>query len=98
MRFVEQVKKATKSNSTIIITSEKFDDSDLNQDDVEQSLDESIPATKPSKHKKSSFDSTKEKLLRKCVDILDKPKETQFPPPKVDPFALYISSQLEGLD
>ena len=52
MCFVEQVKKAMKSNSTIIITSEKFEDSDLDQDDVEQSLEESIPAAKPSKRKK----------------------------------------------
>ena len=47
-----------------------------------------------------NIENTKQQLLTECIDILKRPKEIpeQAALPPIDPFALYVSNQLEGLD
>ena len=54
------------------------------------------PQGSSGKRKRKLIEDTKQKLLSKCIDVLDKNPEVKSL--QVDPFALYISSQLETLD
>ena len=47
---------------------------------------------KSAKRKRVNPTEQKQKLMAKCIDVLDRPKEAG------DPFALYVSEQLKNLD
>ena len=47
---------------------------------------------KSAKRKRANPTEQKQKLMAKCIDVLDRPKEAG------DPFALYVSEQLKNLD
>ena len=49
------------------------------------------------KKKRVNINEEKQKLIAKCIDVLDKPKSPKRPLIE-DPFAVYVSHQLKGLD
>ena len=49
------------------------------------------------KKKRLNINEEKQKLIAKCIDVLDKPKSPKRPLIE-DPFAVYVSHQLKGLD
>ena len=99
MRFVEQIKKTAKSTSTLKLSSGNDADNDLNiNSDPEESLDTTeFVKEKSSKRKRITQSDEKQKLIAKCINVLDKPA-TQPQPTVTDPFALYVSEQLKDLD
>ena len=85
MRFVEQVKKTDRSTSTLKLSdlqsviegeSELEDEAqnDLLNSDSNRSLVE-----KSAKRKRVNPTEQKQKLMAKCIDVLDKPKEAGDP-------------------
>ena len=102
MRFVEQVKKTAQSTSTLKLSesslSAEVSDTEIDlQDDY---LNSSEPLVeKSSKRKRPNPNEQKNKLIAKCIDVLDRPKAQTLPTKETpDPFSLYISEQLKSLD
>ena len=102
MRFVEQVKKTAQSTATLKLSesslSAEVSDTDIDlQDD---SLNSSEPLVeKFSKRKRPNPKEQKNKLIAKCIDVLDRPKTQTLPTKETpDPFALYILEQLKSFD
>ena len=104
MRFVEQVKKTAKSTSTLKISTQELDD-----DKEEESEQEDETPNKKSvketthtstKRKRAYQTEQKQKLIEKCIDVLERPKNpVKEPETKAcDPFASYVSEQLKTLD
>ena len=103
MRFVGQMKKTARSESTMnLITlteSEESETSDLHMSteniDIEESDKNSAKYKKRSTKRECLSDETADKknaLLASCIDVLKAP-----PSPSIDPFALYVSKQLHEL-
>ena len=104
MRFVEQVKKTAKSTSTLKISTQELDD-----DKEEESEQEDETPNKKSvketthtstKRKRAYQTEQKQKLIEKCIDVLERPKNpVKKPETKAcEPFASYVSEQLKTLD
>ena len=98
MRFVEQVKKAARSTSTLkltdpqsVIEGEREQEDEAQNDSLNSDSNRSL-IEKSAKRKRVSSTEQKQKLMAKCIDILDRPKEDG------DPFALCVSEQLKNLD
>ena len=102
MRFVEQVQKTAQSTPTLKLSKSSLsaEVSDTEIDLQDDSLNSSEPLVeKSSKRKRPSPNEQKNKLIAKCVDVLDRPKAQTLPTKETpDPFALYISEQLKSLD
>ena len=102
MRFVDRVRKTAKSTSTLKLTdtSTVDEESDKEDDKMDDSMvsDSNTPSLpKQIKKKRVNINEEKQKLIEKYIDVLDKPKS----PKRLlieDPFALYVSHQLKGLD
>ena len=82
--FVDQVRKTAKSTSTLKLT-----------DTSTHSNTPNLP--KQIKKKRVNINEEKPKVVAKCIVVLDKPKSPKRPLIE-DPFALYVSHQLKGLD
>ena len=104
MRFVEQVKKTAKSTSTLKISTQELDD-----DKEEESEQEDETPNKKSvketthtstKRKRAYQTEQKQKLIEKCIDVLERPKNpVKEPETKAcEPFASYVSEQLKTLE
>ena len=102
MRFVDQVTKTAKSTSTLKLTDtstvdEESDKEDDKMDDSMVSVSNTPNLLKQIKKKRVNINKEKQKLIAKCTDVLDKRKSPKRPLIE-DPFALYVSHQLKGLD
>ena len=102
MMFVDQVRKTAKSTSTLKLTdtSTVDEESDKEDDKMDDSMvsDSNTPnLPKQIKKKHVNINEEKQKLIAKCTDVLNKPKSPKRPLIE-DPFALYVSHQLKGLD
>ena len=97
MRFVDQVRKTAKSTSTLKLsdTSTFDEESDKEDDKMDDSNTPNLP--KQIKKKRVNINEEKQKLIAKCIDLLEKPKSPKRPLIE-DPFALYVSHQLKGLN
>ena len=98
MCFVEQVKKTARSTSTLklldqqsVIKGESEQENEAQNDSLNPDSNRSL-VEKSIKRKRVNPTKQKQKLMAKCTDVLDRPKETG------DPFALYVSEQLKNLD
>ena len=98
MRFVEQVKKAAQSTSTLKLSESSLsaEVSDTEIDLQDDSLNSSEPLVeKSSKRKRPNPNKQKNKLIAKCIDVLDRSKAQTLPTKETpEPFALYILEQL----
>ena len=96
MRFIEQVKKTAQSTSTLKLSesSRSAEVSDTEIDLQDDSLNSSEPLVeKSSKRKRPNPNEQKNKLIAKCIDVLDRSKAQTLPTKETpDPFALYIRS------
>ena len=98
MCFVEQTKKNAKSNSTLQLLNDDDDDEGTHDNmSWEPKANSPGDAPGPSKRRKKTLEETKNALLSKCVGILEQPIVQPQPTP-IEPFAVYISKQLESLD
>ena len=82
MRFVEQVKKTAQSTSTLKLSESSFsaEVSDTEIDLQDDSLNSSEPLVeKSSKRKQPNPNEQKNKLIAKCIDVLDGPKAQTLP-------------------
>ena len=98
MCFVEQVKKTARSTSTLkfldqqsVIEGESEQENEEQNDSLNSDSNRSL-VEKSTKRKRVNPTKQKQKLMAKCTDVLDRPKEAG------DPFALYVSEQLKNLD
>lgn len=102
MRFVEQVKKTAKSTSTLkISTQELDDDKEVESEQEDETPDKkSVKETIPTKRKRAYQAEQKQKLIEKCIDVLDRPKNPvkEHETKACEPFASYVSEQLKTLD
>lgn len=99
MRSIEQIKKTAISTSTIKTTNKNGEaEVNVNEDvNSQQHLGTPIAKGKQIKRKRKQPCDEKQKLITKCIDILDKPSVTTQPLLN-DPFAAYVSLQLNSLD
>ena len=101
MHFVEQVKKTAQTTSTLKLSESSLsaEVSDTEIDVQDDSLNSSEPLVeKSSKQKRPNPNEQKNKLIAKCIDVLDRSKAQTLPTKETpDPFALYISEQLKSL-
>ena len=102
MRFVDQVRKTAKSTPTLKLTGtstvdEKSDKEDDKMDDSMVSDSNTPNLPKKIKKKRVNINEEKQKLIAKCIDVLDKLKSPKRPLIE-HPFALYVSHELKGLD
>ena len=98
MGFVEQVKKTARSTSTLkisdpqsVIERESEQEDEAQNDSLNLASNRSL-VNKSAKRKLANPTEQKRKLMAKCIDVLDRPKEAG------DPFAMYVSEQLKILD
>ena len=98
MRFVKQVKKTARSTWTLklsdsqsVIEGESKQKDEAQNDSLNSDSNRSL-VEKSAKRKRANPTEQKQKLMAKCIDVLDRPKEAG------DPFALYVSEQLKNLD
>ena len=98
MRFVKQVKKTSRSTSTLklsdpqsVIQGDSQQIEDLENDSLNSDSNRFLVA-KSAKRQRVNPTEKKQKLMEKCIDVLGRPKEAG------DPFALYASEQLINLD
>lgn len=104
MRFIEHVKKTAKSTSTIKITSafETIEDEeDESEKEEETPVKQSAKETPVNNNKRKRTPNSaeqKQKLISKCIDVLDRPKNPTKEKEPEEPFALYVSDQLKTLD
>ena len=98
MRSVEPVKNTARntstlkfSNSQLVIEGESEQEDEAQNDSLNSDSNESL-VEKSAKRKRVNPTEQKQKLMAKCNDVLDRPKEAG------DPFALYVSEQLKNLD
>ena len=85
MRFVDQVRKTAKSTSTLKLTDSLTvdEESDKEDDKMDDSMvpDSNTPnLPKQIKKKRVNINEEKQKLIAKCIDVLDKPKEKSKTP------------------
>ena len=93
-----KLKKNAKSNSTLQLLNGDDDDEGTHDNmSCEPKANSPGDAPGPSKRRKKTLVETKNALLSKCVGILEQPKVQPQPTP-IEPFAVYISKQLESLD
>ena len=93
MRFVKQVKKAARSTSTLKLSDlQSVIEGESEQEDEAQNDSWNSDSNISAKRKLVSPTEQKQKLMAKCIDVLDRPKEAG------DPFSLYVSEQLKNLD
>ena len=97
MGFVEQVKKTARSTSTLkisdpqsVIERESEQKDETQNDSLNLTCNRSL-VDKSAKRKLVNPTEQKQKLMAKCIDVLDRPKKAG------DPFALYVSEQLKIL-
>ena len=90
MGFVEQVKKTARSTSTLkisdpqsVIERESEQEDEAQNDSLNLASNRSL-VNKSAKRKLANPTEQKRKLMAKCIDVLDRPKEVG------DPFALYV--------
>lgn len=101
MRFIEHVKKTAKSTSTIKITSafETIEDEeDESEKEEETPVKQSAKETPVNNNKRKRTPNSaeqKQKLISKCIDVLDRPKNPTKEKEHEEPFALYVSDQLK---
>ena len=98
MRFIEQVKKTARSTSTLklsdpesVIERESEQEDEAQKDSLNSDSNRSL-VEKSTKRKRVNPTEQKQKLMAKCIDVFDRPKEAG------DPFTLYVSEQLKNLD
>ena len=98
MRFVEPVKNTARNTSTLkfsnpqlVIEGESEQEDEAQNDSLNSDSNKSL-VEKSAKRKRVNPTEQKQKLMAKCIDVLDRPKEAG------DPFALYVSEQLKILD
>ena len=98
MRFVEQVKKTARSTSFLklsdpqsVIEGESEHEDEMQNDSLNSDFNRSL-VEKSAKRERVNPTEQKQKLMAKCNDVLDRPKEAG------DPFVLYVSQQLKNLD
>ena len=101
MRFVEQIKKTAKSTSTLKLSDsidvDKDSDKESDRQDDPLILDSNVPSREKScKRRRGNPNEEKQKLIAKCIDVLD--KTSPSPMLIADPFAMYVSEQLKGFD
>ena len=94
MRFVEQVKKAARSTSTLkltdpqsVIEGEREQEDEAQNDSLNSNSNRSL-IEESAKHKRVNSTEKKQKLMAKWIDILERPKEAG------DPFAMCALEQL----
>ena len=102
MRFVDQVRKTATSTPTLKLTGtstvdEESDKEDDKMDDSMVSDSNTSNLPKKIKKKRVNINEEKQKLIAKCIDVLDKLKSPKRPLIE-HPFALYVSHELKGLD
>ena len=98
MRFAEQNKKTARSTSTLklsdlqsVIEGESEQEDEAQNDSLNSDFNRSL-VEKSAKRKCVNPAEQKQKLMAKCIDVLDRPKDAG------DPFALYVSEQSKNLD
>ena len=98
MRFVEPVKNTARNTSTLkfsnpqlVIEGESEQEDEAHYDSLNSDSNKSL-VEKSAKRKRVNPTEQKQKLMAKCIDVLDRPKEAG------DPFALYVSEKLKILD
>ena len=94
MRFVEQVKKAARSTSTLkltdpqsVIEGEREQEDEAQNDSLNSNSNRSL-IEESAKHNRVNSTEKKQKLMAKWIDILERPKEAG------DPFAMCVLEQL----
>lgn len=99
MKFVEQVRRTAKSTSTLNLSTgtSTFDEESDKEEESMVSVTSTPDLPKQIKKKRVNTNEEKQKLIAKCIDVLDKPKSPKRPLIE-DPFALYVSDQLKDLD
>ena len=98
MRFVKRVKKTVRSTSILkfsdpqlVIKGESEQEDEAQNDSLNSDCNRSL-VKKNAKRKRVNPTEQKQKLMAKCIDVLDRPKDAG------DPFVLYVSQQLKNLD
>ena len=98
MRFVKRVKKTARSTSILkfsdpqlVIKGESEREDEAQNDSLNSDCNRSL-VKKNAKRKCVNPTEQKQKLMAKCIDVLDRPKDAG------DPFVLYVSQQLKNLD
>ena len=98
MLFVEQIKKTARSISTLklsdpqsVIKGESEQEDDAQNDSLNYDSNRFL-VEKSAKGKRGNPTEQKQKLMERCIDVLDRPKEAG------DPFALHLSQKLKNLD
>ena len=88
------------SRSTIQLTNDENENAEgmFGDDEEDNFLTPQTPQRPLAKRRKKNSEETKQTLISKCIDVLDKPKQGVPVTPQADPYALYVSLQLKQLD